>query len=70
MIATETETSTRKPHKRQECFSFVELAERWRCSRGTVCKRWATIRILGTTNAQDDAVPNPVPPFIAGTDRG
>lgn len=44
MIANETETLTQTPHKQQEYFSFAELAERWRCSRGTVYNR---LRKLG-----------------------
>lgn len=39
MIANETETLTQTRHKQQEYFSFAELAERWRCSRGTVYNR-------------------------------
>jgi predicted DNA-binding protein YlxM (UPF0122 family) len=39
MIANETRTSTQTAQKKQEYFSFVELAERWRCSRGTVYNR-------------------------------
>ena len=39
MIANEIETSTPKSQKKQEYFSFGELADRWRCSRGTVYNR-------------------------------
>lgn len=36
MIVNGTGTSAQTPQKKQEYFSFAELAERWRYSRGTV----------------------------------
>jgi hypothetical protein len=39
MIANEMGTLIPKPQKKQEYFSFCELADRWRCSRGTVYNR-------------------------------
>lgn len=47
MIGTEMESGTERPNSlqnEQEYFSFAELAERWRCSRGTVYNR---LRRLG-----------------------
>lgn len=38
---TETPNSLQK---KQEYFSIAELAERWRCSRGTVYNRLRTVR--------------------------
>jgi hypothetical protein len=43
MIADETETLTQTPQKKQEYFSFADLAARWRCSRGTVYNRLRAI---------------------------